>query len=226
MLLFLNFDLSCPGFLNSVYPILLNQINPGDLMKIKSADFVKSAVWPSAYPKDNLPQIAFAGRSNVGKSSLINSLTNRKSLARISKTPGRTQLINFFNINNNCLFVDLPGYGYAKVPTRVKKDWNNMIVKYMKNNENLKLLISILDARRVPSRLDIQLMEWLLLYEVPFIFVVTKADKLSKSNLNKQIKIIRETLSPPDEIEFMTYSSPKKLGRVELLSRLDLIFKK
>jgi GTP-binding protein len=195
-------------------------------MKIKTAEFMTSAVKPSDYPKGRLPQIAFAGRSNVGKSSLINSLTNRKNLARTSRTPGRTQLINFFNINGNLHFVDLPGYGYAKVPHRVKKNWDKMIVQYLKDNPDLKLLVFILDARRIPSDLDKQLMSWLISYHIPFLFVVTKSDKISRSALNRQLTIIKKTLSPPEGIEFILYSAKTRLGQNELLSALDDVLKR
>ncbi len=190
-------------------------------MKIKSAEFEKSAVKPSDFPRPMLPQIAFAGRSNVGKSSLINSLTNRRNLARISRTPGRTQLLNFFRINDTFYFVDLPGYGFAKVPWRVKKNWDKMIVGYLKNNPALKLLVFILDARRIPSEGDRRLLEWLITYRIPFVFVVTKSDKLSKSALLRQLKIIKETLSPPEGVDFIPYSAKSALGREELLTALE-----
>lgn len=192
-------------------------------MKIKNAEFEKSAVRTADYPKPPLSQVAFAGRSNVGKSSLINSLTNRKNLARTSRTPGRTQLINFFKINGEIYFVDLPGYGYAKAPLSVKKHWDKMIVRYLKNNPDLKLLVFILDARRIPSLLDKQLMDWLLAYRVPFLFVVTKADKISRSALLRQLKIIKETLIPPEEAVFIPYSAKTRLGRKDLLEALGQV---
>ena len=191
-------------------------------MQIKTAEFEKSAEWPGDYPKEYLSQAAFAGRSNVGKSSLINSLVNRKSLARTSRTPGRTQLINFFKINGRVYFVDLPGYGYAKAPLSVKKNWELMISKYLKNNPALKLLVFILDARRIPSDLDNKLMEILLSHRIRFIFAVTKADKITRSALLKQLKIIKQTLSAPEETPFIPYSSKTALGKKELL---DLIGK-
>ena len=191
-------------------------------MKIKSAEFVKGAVKPSDYPMPSLPQVAFAGRSNVGKSSLINSLLNRKRLARTSRTPGRTQQINFFILNGEIYFVDLPGYGYAKVPKRIKKNWDKMIVSYLRDNPALKLLIAILDARRKPSDLDLRLQEWILGYQIPFIYAVTKSDKLSKNQLHHQLKVIKETLAPPEGVCFLPYSAKTRRGRRELLDVVDM----
>lgn len=190
-------------------------------MKIKSAEFIKSTVKPADYPKEPFPQIAFAGRSNVGKSSLINSLLNRKNLAKTSRTPGRTRLINFFKINDQFFFVDLPGFGYAKVPLSVKKTWNKMVEGYLKQNPALRLLVFILDARRAPSQLDLTLQEWLLAWNAPFVFVVTKSDKISKSALGRQLKIIRETLNSPQSVLFIPYSAKTKLGREELWKRIE-----
>jgi GTP-binding protein len=190
-------------------------------MKIKSAEFIKSGVKPADFPKDNLPQIAFAGRSNVGKSSLINSLLNRKNLAKTSRTPGRTQLVNFFKINETFYFVDLPGYGYARVPLSVKRNWNKMIEGYLKDNPALRLLIFILDARHEPSRLDLTLQKWLSAWKVPFMLVVTKSDKLSKSALERQLRIIRETLDPPPSSPIIAYSAKTKLGCEELWKAIE-----
>lgn len=194
-------------------------------MIIKSAEFVKSAVKPEGYPPEELPQIAFAGRSNVGKSSLINSVTNRKQLARISSTPGRTQTINFFNINETCFFVDLPGYGYAKTPLKVRESWGPMIERYLVDNPRLHLLVFILDARRVPSEDDKALLSFLGQHNVPYILAVTKADKLSRNALNNQLRIIRQTLNPPEAIQIIPYSAKTGLGRKELLSVFDAIIR-
>jgi GTP-binding protein len=169
-------------------------------MKVVSAEFVKSAEAPSQYPGEDWPEIAFVGRSNVGKSSLINCLVQRKKLAHISNTPGRTQLINFFLVNNHYMFVDLPGYGYAKVPEAIKKKWGPMIESYLQIRQSLKLVVMILDIRRDPSGDDLSLIQWLNHYEIPVFYVLTKADKLSKSNrINRQLSI-RESLGlPPGE---------------------------
>lgn len=154
-------------------------------MIIKSAEFVKSAVKPSHYPPALLPEIAFAGRSNVGKSSLINTLVNRKRLVKTGSTPGRTQLLNFFDINGELTFVDLPGYGYAKVPISIRKKWGPMIETYLATRATLKGVVLIMDIRRTPGTQELDLLAWLENQNVPQILVMTKADKLSKT---KQIK--------------------------------------
>jgi GTP-binding protein len=163
-------------------------------MKIVSAKFIKSATAPAHYTDDLLPEIAFVGKSNVGKSSLINTLVNRRGLAQTSSTPGRTRLINFFTINDRLSFVDLPGYGYARVPEAMKKEWGPMIEQYLLTRGSLRLVIVILDARREPSREDLALFEWLRFHEIPCAPVLTKIDKVSKSDLAKQKKKIRAHL--------------------------------
>ena len=155
-------------------------------MIIKSAEFVKSATKPSQYPPAQLPEIAFAGRSNVGKSSLINTLVNRKHLVKTSSTPGRTQLINFFNINQQIGFVDLPGYGYARVPVSVRKKWGPMIETYLSGRDTLKGVVVILDIRRIPRQEELNLLGWLSHYAIPAIVVLTKTDKLSRNKVNRQ----------------------------------------
>lgn len=151
------------------------------MMKITSAEFIKSAVWPPQYPPATLPEIAFVGRSNVGKSSLMNTLVGRKQLAKTSQTPGRTQLINFFSINKAMSFVDLPGYGFARVPRSVKKDWGDMIETYLRERQNLAMVVFILDLRRDPSDDDLSLLDWLEYYRIPFTVILTKSDKLSNN---------------------------------------------
>ena len=163
-------------------------------MIVKTAEFVKSAVKPSQYPLAVLPEIAFAGRSNVGKSSLINALLNRKNLVKTSSTPGRTQLINFFQINTAFAFVDIPGYGYARVPAAVQKKWGPMIEKYLSTRKTLKGVVLIMDVRRQPREEEAHLIEWLNYYTIPIIFVLTKADKLSKTKQIKQQQTIADTL--------------------------------
>ena len=160
-------------------------------MKIVSAEFVKSATLPSQYPEGNLPEIAFAGRSNVGKSSLINTITRRKNLAKTSSTPGCTRLINFFIVNNEISLVDLPGYGYAKAPITSRREWGPMIERYLKRRESLESVIVILDARRNPSEQDLTLIDWLRHYEIIPTVVLTKTDKISRSQAKvrqRQIK--------------------------------------
>jgi GTP-binding protein len=148
---------------------------------VASAEFITSAVRPSDYPSTNLPEIAFAGRSNVGKSSLINALTNRRHLVRTSTTPGRTRLINFFDINSELIFVDLPGYGYADVPMDVRKSWKPMVETYLAGRRQLKGVVLIMDVRRTPGQEEQNLLVWLERRALPCIAVLTKSDKLSKT---------------------------------------------
>ncbi|SEA60245.1 GTP-binding protein [Desulfuromusa kysingii] len=189
-------------------------------MKIVSAEFIKSATRPGNYPPNELPEIAFAGRSNVGKSSLINVLVNRKSLVRTSSTPGRTQLINFFNINGEFSLVDLPGYGFAKVPLAVKKSWGPMIRNYLEIRESLRGVIFIFDIRRVPREEDLRMLDWLEEFAVPTIPVITKIDKIKKSQLEKQIKpIVAETGLPRDA--FTLFSATTREGKDEIWERIE-----
>lgn len=149
-------------------------------MKITSAEFIKSAVRPDQYPKTGIPEIAFAGRSNVGKSSLINTLLGRKKLAQTSATPGKTRLINFFFVNQKVCFVDLPGYGYARVSRAVQEHWGPMIETYLRERESLRLVVVILDVRHDPTEQDLSLIGWLRHYGRRFLIVLTKLDKLSR----------------------------------------------
>ena len=190
-------------------------------MKISSAEFIKSATRPGNYPPDQLPEIAFSGRSNVGKSSLINVLVNRKNLVRTSSTPGRTQLINFFNINNQFTLVDLPGYGYAKVPLAVKKAWGPMIRTYLEVRESLSGVIFIFDIRRVPREEDIRMLDWLEEFGVPTIPVITKVDKINRSQRQKQIEaIVAETGLPRDA--FTLFSATTREGCEEIWERIEV----
>ena len=168
-------------------------------MIIKSAEFVTSAVKQSQYPPVVLPEIAFSGRSNVGKSSVINTLVNRKHLVKTSSTPGRTQLINFFDINNNLTFVDLPGYGYARVPVSVRKKWGPMIETYLSTRQTLKGVVIIMDIRRQPREEEQNLIGWLDHFSIAQILVLTKTDKLSKTKLIKQQDAIVRALAVEQE---------------------------
>lgn len=183
------------------------------IMKAITAEFIKSATAPSQYPETGLPEVAFAGKSNVGKSSLINTLVHRKNLARISNTPGRTQLINFFLIRDRCLFVDLPGYGYARVPESVKRKWGPMIESYLRESRQLRLVTMIMDIRRDPGKDDFALIEWLRHYEIPAIVVLTKVDKLSKNQRRNRYQLIRNTLGMPADSEPVLFSSATGEGR-------------
>ena len=168
-------------------------------MIIRSAKFICSAVTPEQYPLSDLPEVAFAGRSNVGKSSLINKILSRKKLVRTSKTPGRTQLLNFFEINGSWRFVDLPGYGYAKVPEEVRKRWRPMVETYLLSRPNMKGIVLILDVRRDPSAEDLTLWRWLQANGIEVITVITKVDKLSKNKRNKQMASIAKSLGCKSE---------------------------
>jgi GTP-binding protein len=163
-------------------------------MKILSAKFMTSAAKPGQFPVDSKPQVAFAGRSNVGKSSLINAVLNRKSLVKTSATPGKTQLINFFLINGQFYCVDLPGYGYAKAPRSVVDEWAPMIEGYIRESPQIAVVIVLLDIRREPDERDERLVEWLAHYGVPAFYVLTKADKLKRGEMAKALKTITKKL--------------------------------
>ncbi|MBA3632609.1 MAG: YihA family ribosome biogenesis GTP-binding protein [Acidobacteria bacterium] len=179
-------------------------------MKITSAEFTKSAFNQSHWTTDGLPEIAFLGRSNVGKSSLLNSLLQRKGLARTSNTPGRTQSINFFLVNQAFYFVDLPGYGYAKVSKTMRADWGKMAEEYLANRRELVLSIHLVDSRHQPTMLDRQLHQWLVYHGQNHIVVATKADKLSSNKLNKSLQEIENALP---ESEIIAYSALTGKGK-------------
>ena len=181
-------------------------------MIIKSAEFVTSAVKQSQYPPAVLPEIAFSGRSNVGKSSLINTIVNRKHLVKTSSTPGRTQLINFFDINKNLTFVDLPGYGYARVPVSVRKKWGPMIETYLSSRKTLKGVVIIMDIRRQPREEEQNLIHWLDHFSIAQILVLTKTDKLSKTKLIKQQDAIVRALAVGQE-DVILFSAKTRRGR-------------
>lgn len=189
-------------------------------MEIKKSNFVKSAVFEADYPEPlDRVEFSFVGRSNVGKSSLINSLTNRRNLARTSKTPGRTQLINYFIINDDTYLVDLPGYGFAKVPKSVKEAWGNTMERYLASKRN-KLVFVLLDIRRIPSREDLDMLEWLEYYEVPYKIIFTKVDKMSNNQKFKQLKEIRKKIEFKNN-DVLFYSALSHKGRKELCDYLD-----
>ncbi|MBA2621460.1 MAG: YihA family ribosome biogenesis GTP-binding protein [Acidobacteria bacterium] len=186
-------------------------------MKITSAEFVKSAFNETHWTTDGLPEIAFLGRSNVGKSSLLNSLLQRKGLARTSNTPGRTQSVNYFLVNERFYFVDLPGYGYAKVSKAMRADWGKMAESYLGEREELALSIQLIDSRHEPTQLDLQLHEWLLFHGKNHLIVATKADKLSSIKLNKSLSAIEKAL-PQSPI--LPYSSVTGKGKEELWKKI------
>ncbi len=186
-------------------------------MKITKSDIEAVAVKPSQYPPENLKEIAFAGRSNVGKSSLLNLLTGRKKLARVSGSPGKTRTINFYVINDAFRIVDLPGYGYAKVSKSVSQEWGSMIEKYLQERQNLLKVVQLVDIRHAPSRQDVEMYEYLRYYGLDGIVVATKADKVSRNQIPKQLKQIRQTLKLGKDDIVIPVSALKRTGYEELL---------
>ena len=189
-------------------------------MIVKSAEFVTSAVNPSQYPPPDYPEFAFAGRSNVGKSSLINTLVNRKRLVKTSNTPGRTQLINFFLINANLSFVDLPGYGYARVPVAVKKQWGPMVETYLATRTALMGVVLLVDIRRVPRQEEHDLIHWLVDHQRPYRIVVTKADKLSRNKQVRPLRVIADQFACSRE-DLLLFSAKTGQGLESLWHALD-----
>jgi GTP-binding protein len=200
-------------------------------MNVRSAEFITSAVKPSQYPPLSGPEIAFAGRSNVGKSSLMNTLLGRKNLVKTSSTPGRTQTINFFRINDAFYCVDLPGYGYAKVPKAVRKSWGPMVETYLKTRkageeggqgagQGICAVVVILDIRRVPNQGDHDLLAWLSHYKVPALVVLTKADKLKKNKQAGQRSAIAKELST-DPSSLILFSATTGLGKQQLWKAIE-----
>lgn len=190
-------------------------------MKVISAEFLKSATNPSQYPEPSLPEIAFAGRSNVGKSTLINALTNRKKLAATSSTPGKTRLINFFVLNEKLYMADLPGYGFARVPLKTRKEWGPMVESYLRNRPNLRLVLVLIDSRRTPSDGDIDLINWLEATGKEFLIVVTKADKLSRNERQKQVSVIKNALGAASE-DLIFFSARTGEGKEAIWKKIKM----
>ncbi len=190
-----------------------------------NVEFLTSAFRESQYPPPDRPEIAFSGRSNVGKSSLLNVIINRKNLARTSSTPGRTQSINYFSVGKSLYFVDLPGYGFARVPTEVKKSWQKMVEKYLRKRSNLKAVVVILDIRREPTSGDIDLLNWLKHYDIHSILVLTKADKLSRQQVRKQAGLIGRQLKKLCPTSPAIFSAKTRQGREEIWDQIAEITK-
>jgi GTP-binding protein len=190
-------------------------------MKVVSSEIVISAVKPEQYPETELPEFALAGRSNVGKSSFINKMLNRKGLARISSKPGKTQTLNFYLINEILHFVDVPGYGYAKVSKTERAAWGKMIETYFTRREQLRAAVQIVDLRHPPSKDDIMMYEFLKHHEIPCIIIATKADKIPKGKWQKHLKVVRETLDVDKNDRMILFSSETGLGKDEAWSALQ-----
>lgn len=185
-------------------------------MIIKKCEFLKSAVLKEQYPELDLPEIAFSGRSNVGKSSLINSMLNRKKLVKVSSNPGKTRTINFFVVNEQYVMVDLPGYGYAAVSRSEKQAWGKMIEDYLKSRENLKNVVLLVDIRHAPTADDKLMYDFIKYYRKSVIVVATKLDKITRSSINKNLNIIKQTLGLDANDILIPYSSETHAGREEL----------
>ena len=191
-------------------------------MIIKSVNFITSAPALKSCPPADRPEVAFAGRSNVGKSSLINCLLNRKGLVRTSSTPGRTQLLNFFAMNDECYFVDLPGYGFARAPRSVRKQWQPMVHGYLQGRSTLRAVVWLLDVRRDPSREDLEFLDWLEEFEVPTIPVITKVDKVSRNELGKRVAAISAATGLDGEL-FTPFSVKGGTGHKALWELIDMV---
>ncbi len=192
-------------------------------MVIKSVNLETVCGVSSVFPDNTLPEIAFAGKSNVGKSSLINAVMNRKSLARISAQPGKTQTVNFYNVNASFYLVDLPGYGYAKVNEKVKAQWGKMIERYLHQSKQLRVVFLLVDIRHAPSANDREMYQWILHYGFRPVIIATKLDKINRSQVAKQVKAVREGLGAEKETTVIPFSAVSKQGREEIYALLDSV---
>ena len=190
-------------------------------MKIKNVSLETVCGITSRLPDNKYPEVAFAGKSNVGKSSLINALMNRKSLARTSAQPGKTQTINFYNINNELYFVDLPGYGYAKVSKEIKEKWGSMIEKYLRRSKQLKAVFLLIDIRHEPTANDVDMYAWIVSNGFEPIIIATKLDKINRSQIDKSIKIIKNKLRVRPGTQVIPFSALSKQGRDEIYDVID-----
>ena len=188
------------------------------MLNLHKAEFVRSAVKTADFPQDPLPQIVFAGKSNVGKSSTINRLLNRKNFARVGNEPGKTIHINFFRIDEKVYFVDLPGYGYAKVSKKERDRWGRLMDEYFASEDTMTLGFQIVDIRHKPTADDVTMANWFLQTGMPFAIIANKHDKIKKSQLEGSLQTIRETLHLPEEIPVIPFSAEKGTGRDEVLT--------
>ena len=195
-------------------------------MQIKQTEFVKSCAHSSQLPTPEFPEIAFSGRSNVGKSSLINKLMNRRNLAQTSNTPGKTRLLNYYLINRNTHFVDLPGYGFAKRSKAERKTWASLIEAYLTTRDRLRGIVQLIDARHDPSVEDMEMIRWLGSERTPFLIVATKVDKLSKTKADKQLNKSLAAIADVAEVDFLAFSSVSGQGRAEVLHWIDDVIAK
>lgn len=194
-------------------------------MKIKSVELETVIGITSTLPENNLPEIAFAGKSNVGKSSLINALVERKSLARTSANPGKTQTINFYNLNKECYLVDLPGYGYAEVSQSTREQWGKMIENYLHGSKQLKAVFLLIDIRHEPSGNDVMMYDWIVANGYNPIIICTKSDKISKGAVQKNLKIIRDKLKCRKDTVMIPFSALNKSGKEEIYGIMDEVLK-
>ncbi len=190
-------------------------------MKINQVDFITSAVRKSQYPDDNKSEFLMIGRSNVGKSSFINTIVNRKNIAKISSIPGKTQTLNFFLINEEFYLVDVPGYGFAKVSKSLKNKFGVIIEDYLRERKNLKMVFMLIDFRHKPTQDDVLMYEYLKYYQIPVTIVATKSDKVSKNSYMKNEKVIRETLNLDSHDEIILFSSVSKIGKSEIYKKIE-----
>ena len=190
-------------------------------MIVKQSEFITSVAHLSQLPDEDLPEIALAGRSNVGKSTLINRMLNRKALAKTSSTPGKTRMLNYFLINDELYFVDCPGYGYAKVGHTELKQWGGLIETYLLQRSQLKLVLHLVDVRHKPSADDVAMFQWLMHHDLPVCVVVTKSDKIPRSKWDRHVKIVRETLGKPAHVPLVLFSSETGAGRDELWEQIE-----
>ncbi|WP_313561093.1 ribosome biogenesis GTP-binding protein YihA/YsxC [Ruminiclostridium cellobioparum] len=197
-------------------------------MIVKKAEHVITAVKPNQYPSTGYPEIAFVGRSNVGKSSIINTLVNRKSLARVGGTPGKTRQINFYNVNDTFYLVDLPGYGFANVSKEMKASWENIIETYLysRKENNLKLIVLLVDIRHSPSKDDITMNQWIRGFGLNTLIIATKADKISRSQINLRVNDIKKVLQLSNTDKVLPFSSEKRIGIEAVWSEIDVNLRK